>query len=111
MAPISPGAEKAPAPKKESKETMAPSKAKLIVELPRDAKLYIDDHVMKTTSGKRTFNTPSLEQGQQYYYIVRAEVVLDGKTYSETKRVLVRAGEEVRASFPELESQLALAER
>jgi uncharacterized protein (TIGR03000 family) len=90
---------------------MSPSKAKLLVELPQYAKLYIDDQLMKTTSGKRSFNTPALEHGQQYYYIVRAEVVLDGKTYTETKRVLLRAGEEVHASFAELESQLALAKR
>jgi uncharacterized protein (TIGR03000 family) len=111
MAPASPVPERAPAPKADGKESSLPSKAKLIVEIPRDAKLYIDDQLMKTASAKRTFNTPALQQGQQYYYILRAEVVLDGKTYTETQRVLVRAGEQTRATFPELESQLALAKR
>src|SRR5438552_1124229 len=37
--------------------------------------------------------------GQAYYYILRAEVVRDGKTLSETRQVIVKAGEEVRASF------------
>jgi uncharacterized protein (TIGR03000 family) len=112
VAPVAPGTEKAPAPKKEGgKEAMAPGKAKLVIDVPEDAKLYIDDQLMKSTSGKRSFNTPALERGQTYYYIVRAELVIDGKPYKETKRVLVRAGEEVRANFPELESQLALAKR
>jgi uncharacterized protein (TIGR03000 family) len=112
MAPVTVTPEKAPAPKKDGgKEVMAPGKAKLIIEVPEDAKLYIDDQLMKTTSGKRSFNTPSLASGQTYYYIVRAEVVIDGKPYTESKRVLVRAGDEARASFPELESQLALARR
>jgi uncharacterized protein (TIGR03000 family) len=112
MAPVGPGTERAPAPKKEGgKEAMAPGKGKLIIDVPEDAKLYIDDQLMKTSSGKRTFNTPALERGQTYYYIVRAEVVMDGQSYSETKRVLVRAGDQIQAGFPELESKLALAKR
>jgi uncharacterized protein (TIGR03000 family) len=83
----------------------------LLVELPPDAKLYIDDQPMKTTSSKRSFNTPLLQQGQQYYYILRAEVVRDGRTYTETRRVLLRAGQEIRASFPELEANIATASR
>jgi uncharacterized protein (TIGR03000 family) len=98
-------AEKAPAPKPEPRQTLAPTKSKLVVEVPADAKLYIDDQLMKTASAKRVFNTPTLEPGQQYYYILKAEVVREGKTYSETKRVLVRAGQEIKAAFPELESE------
>jgi uncharacterized protein (TIGR03000 family) len=112
VAPVVAPPEKAPPPKKDGKEeAMVPGKAKLIIDVPEDAKLYIDDQLMKTTAGKRSFNTPALDRGQTYYYIVRAEVVIDGKSYTESKRVLVRAGDEARASFPELESQLALARR
>jgi uncharacterized protein (TIGR03000 family) len=112
MTPVGPGTEKAPPPKKDGgKEAMAPGKAKLIIDVPEDAKLYIDDQLMKTTAGKRSFNTPALERGQTYYYIVRAEVVIDGKSVTESKRVLVRAGEEIQTGFPELESKVALAKR
>lgn len=82
--------------------TAAPNRAKLIVDLPTDAKLYIDDLPMKTASGTRSFNTPALEPGQAYYYMVRAEVVRDGKTVSESRRVIVRAGRTVRADFKDL---------
>jgi uncharacterized protein (TIGR03000 family) len=78
------------------------SGAKLTVELPDDAKLYVDDHQMKTTSGKRVFRTPSLEMGRAYYYVLRAEVVRYGKVYSQNKRVIVRSGEDVKASFADL---------
>jgi uncharacterized protein (TIGR03000 family) len=67
--------------------------------LPADAKLYVDDRLMQTTSERRAFNSPRLEAGQTYYYILRAEVVRDGQTLSDTKRVLVHAGEVVQASF------------
>jgi uncharacterized protein (TIGR03000 family) len=97
--------ESVPAPKPaEDKEAAAARAAKLIVELPADAQLYVDDQLMKATSAQRTFNTPALEAGQTYYYILRAEVIRDGKPQSETKRVLVRAGEVSRAAFPRLES-------
>jgi uncharacterized protein (TIGR03000 family) len=87
------------------KDTMAsPSRAKLVVELPADAKLFIDDMPMKTTSGVRTFNTPALEPGQAYYYIVRIEYVRDGKPMNETRRVIVRAGLTARADFKDLDT-------
>ena len=90
-----------PAPKKANgdKETMTPTKAKLIVELPADAKLTVDGHEMKTVSGRGVFTTPSLKKGETYYYELSVEVVREGKPVAENRRVIVRAGEEVRASF------------
>lgn len=100
VAPVEPPVkgEPVPAPKKEP-ESLAPNAARLIVEVPADAKVYIDDHAMKTESERRTFQTPALDAGQTYYYEVRAEVERDGKTISTMKRVLLRAGEEARADF------------
>jgi uncharacterized protein (TIGR03000 family) len=89
----------------------APAKAKLVVELPADAKLYIDDHLMKTTSARRTFSTPALEADKTYYYVLRAEIIRDGKTLSDTKRVIVRAGNEIRANFEEPQMQVVVKER
>jgi uncharacterized protein (TIGR03000 family) len=94
--------EPVPAPKKEEKSASI-NQARLIVELPADAKLYVDDLLMKTTSERRVFNSPRLELGQTYYYMLRAEVVRDGQTVSDTKRVLLRAGEVVQASFRDIE--------
>jgi uncharacterized protein (TIGR03000 family) len=91
--------------KKSKKEgTMLSTKAKLVVELPANAKLYIDDKPMKNVAGVRSFNTPALEPGQAYYYLVRVETVRDGKPVSETRRVIVRAGQIARADFKDLES-------
>ena len=60
---------------------------------------------MKTASASRTFNTPALDEGQLYYYMLRAEVARDGKTLTQTKRVIVKAGERIRASFDELDAR------
>jgi uncharacterized protein (TIGR03000 family) len=75
----------------------------LIVTLPADAKLYVDDRPTTAISERRVFNTPGLADGQEYYYILRAEVVRDGKMRSKTKRVLLHAGDAIETSFAELE--------
>jgi uncharacterized protein (TIGR03000 family) len=74
----------------------------LIVELPADAKLYIDNKLMQSTAARRVFATPRLEPGRKYYYVLRAEVVRDGKPLSDTKQVIFQAGDEVRESFAKL---------
>jgi len=96
--------EPVPAPKKEESKTTALDRARLIITLPADAKLYVDDQLTKATSDHRVFSSPGLDEGQTYYYILRAEVVRDGKTQSETKRVLLHAGDVIETSFPDLGS-------
>lgn len=98
-----------PAPKPDEKKaggsssSVAPDRAKVIVQLPAGAKLFVDDQPIKTSADSQAFNTPRLERGQTYFYEVRAEVIRDGKTAVESKRVLVRAGQEVSVTFPKLE--------
>jgi uncharacterized protein (TIGR03000 family) len=105
--------ESIPAPKPDDKKTgggtgsVAPDRAKVIVQLPADAKLYVDDQPIKISSDNQTFNTPRLDRGQTYYYEVRAEVVRDGKTVVESKRILVKGGQEVSVAFPKLEKDPA----
>jgi uncharacterized protein (TIGR03000 family) len=95
-----------PAPKKANgeKATLAPTNAKLIVELPADAKLTVDGRAMKTVAGHGVFTTPSLKKGELYYYELSVEVLRDGKPVAENRRVLVRAGEEVRANFKDMDT-------
>ncbi len=101
-----PPAESIPAPKETKKGVyLSPSKAKLVVEVPADAKLFIDDVQLKAAPGVRSFNTPTLEVGQSYYYMVRVETIRDGKPVSQTRRVIVRAGEIARADFRSLLSE------
>ncbi len=72
------------------------------MQLPADAKLFIDGNLMKSASEKRTFITPVLRPEQTYFYDLRAEVVRDGRTVAATQRVILRPGEAVQASFPSL---------
>jgi uncharacterized protein (TIGR03000 family) len=108
-----PPGEQLPKPKPDDKDKggmgVAPNRARLIVELPSDAKLYVDDRAMRTGVNPRTFHTPELEPGQLYFYDLRVEVVRDGKPVTESKRVVVKAGEVIRANFPKLETESVAA--
>jgi uncharacterized protein (TIGR03000 family) len=79
--------------------------AQIVVQLPANGKLYVDDHLMTTPTGHRTFTTPQLDGNQAYYYIFRAEVVQNGKVHSQQKRIIVRAGDVVKANFNDLTAE------
>jgi len=74
--------------------------ATIIVSLPADAKLLIDDFATKSTSAARVFTSPELAPGQAFSYTLKAEIVRDGQTLTVTEQVSVRAGAETRISFP-----------
>lgn len=103
------GQEELEKPKKNKtgdKETMNhPTRAKVLIELPANAKLFIDDKPVKTTLGVQLFDTPALEPDKVYFYMVRIEMMRDGQPLSETRRILVRAGHVVRTGFNELEPE------
>jgi uncharacterized protein (TIGR03000 family) len=102
--PAAPGSELPPPTEKKGKSGTQETRANVLVELPADARLFVDGQAMKSTSARRSFITPPLEQGQAYYYDLRAEAVRDGQTVRISRRVVVRPGQSVNLSFPELEA-------
>jgi uncharacterized protein (TIGR03000 family) len=99
---MKPAPDKATSPPAPKSGTSLGNGAKIIVDLPTDAKLYIDDRPIKVTSQHPIFATPNLEYGKTYYYELRAEMVKDGKTLTDSKRVVFHAGDELRESFTSL---------
>src|SRR6516225_1149669 len=83
-------------------ELPPPDSAKIIVNPPADAKLFVDDQPTRSTSALRVFQAPSLERGSSYYYMLRAEVQREGRRYQQTKKVFIHAGDEIRTSFANL---------
>jgi uncharacterized protein (TIGR03000 family) len=78
---------------KEDEARLAP--ATLIVSLPAEAKLTIDDATTTSTGAVRTFVSPNLNAGQEYHYTLKTEIA--GKPV--TKVITVRAGEETRVEM------------
>jgi uncharacterized protein (TIGR03000 family) len=77
----------------------APEAAKVTVKLPEDAKLFVDGVACPLVGTVRTFETPKLEPGRQYFYTLKAELVVDGQTVSETRRAVVEAGKPTPVDF------------
>lgn len=77
----------------EKKETLGPSSATILVELPADAKLRIDNEATTSTGASRAFQSPVLNPGKEYHYTLTAEVVRDGKSIKAEQVVTVKAGE------------------
>jgi uncharacterized protein (TIGR03000 family) len=84
---------------KGKEEAKLPAPATIVVNLPAEAKLTIDDAATTSTSSTRVFASPALEPGRDYFYTLKAEVVRDGKTVTATKRITVHAGEETQVSL------------
>jgi uncharacterized protein (TIGR03000 family) len=88
-----------PAPKKDKEEVRLPAPATIIVSLPAEATLKVDDYLTTSTSATRMFVSPNLNPGQEYSYTLTGEIVRDGKPVVASKRINVRAGEETRVSL------------
>jgi uncharacterized protein (TIGR03000 family) len=97
-----------PAPQP-GKEASVQSPARITVRLPADARLSVDGVDCPLTSDTRTFDTPALPSGQKFYYLLRAEVVRDGRPIAQTRRVDFRSGESVIVSFEDLGASLVTA--
>lgn len=97
--PLPKGAE--PAPKGEK------SGANIRFQLPANATLFVDGQRTAGEGAERAFFTPPLQAGQRYFYDVRAELVVNGETVREERRVVVTAGSDLVETFPRLTAAAA----
>jgi uncharacterized protein (TIGR03000 family) len=83
-------------------EEEATAPASILVRLPADAKLTIDDNPTQSTSAERRFVSPPLQPGREFRYVLKASIVRQGETLTATQNVMVRAGKEseVTMEFP-----------
>jgi uncharacterized protein (TIGR03000 family) len=91
--PVAP-ATAAPAP-----ASPASDRATITVKLPPGATLYVDDRKSPSNEPVRQFSTPPLPAGREFAYLLKAEVVRDGRPESFTQKVPFRAGERVTIDF------------
>jgi uncharacterized protein (TIGR03000 family) len=90
-----------PAPKTREEARIA-APATIVVSLPADASLRVDDYTTVSKSATRVFVSPTLNAGKEYYYTLTGEILRDGKPVVATKQISLRAGEETRVilEFP-----------
>jgi uncharacterized protein (TIGR03000 family) len=94
--------DKKPDDKKDDKkpgDTLAPAPATIIVSLPANATLTIDDAATTSTASTRVFTSPVLPAGREFHYTLKAQIVRDGQSVVVTKEITVRAGETTHATL------------
>ncbi len=73
--------------------------------------MFVDNTPCPLTSETRTFASPKLEPGKKYYYTMRAELVQNGQTVTQSQRVLLTAGQQVNVNFGNVNSTAWTAKR
>jgi uncharacterized protein (TIGR03000 family) len=69
--------------------------ARVIVKVPAQAKVYMQDQPMTLGGATRQFVSPRLEPNRDYEYTVRVELQKDGQKLTKTAKARVRAGQRV----------------
>jgi uncharacterized protein (TIGR03000 family) len=92
VAPLPSSADPLPAP--------ASAPAQILVNVPINARIYFNGSNVPSAGTVRPFTTPPLPLGNQYSYDVQASWEENGRTVTQTQRVLVAGGSTVRVTFP-----------
>jgi uncharacterized protein (TIGR03000 family) len=73
--------------------------AHLVVQVPDEAEVWIEELKTQQTGTTRRFVSPPLVAGTDYRYAIRARWTAGGRAVERTKTVVVHAGEQVSVSF------------
>ncbi len=78
---------------------LPPSTARLNVQVPADAKIFVNGKATKTVGVERHYQSTPLENGFVYKFELRAELIVDGQTVTQSKIVRLRNGESADINF------------
>jgi uncharacterized protein (TIGR03000 family) len=78
---------------------MPRGKAILSLDVPVDARVYINDKLTKTDGTLRSYVSRNLIRGQEYRYRVKVVSDVDGKEVTKTRVVTMRGGESNDVAF------------
>lgn len=73
--------------------------AVLQVNVPADAKVFVNGYETTSTGESRRYVSSGLENGKSYTYELKAEIVRDGKPVTESQTVKMQAGQTQQVTF------------
>ena len=79
--------------------SVSPTKARVVVRAPADARLWVDQVECPLPGTVRSFETPDLNPEQNYVYTLRVAVERNGQTVQESRRVTLTPGQQVQVDF------------
>ena len=79
--------------------SVPPTKARVVVTVPAEARLWVDQVECPLPGTVRTFDTPDLNPQQNYTYTLRIAVSRNGQTVEESRRVTLVPGERTQVNF------------
>ena len=82
----------------------------LTVEVPRDAKVWINKYETGSTGETRLFTSNGMTAEKKYDFIVRMRAYIDGKWVDKTKKVALEAGERETVSLAKVLEEEAAAQ-
>jgi uncharacterized protein (TIGR03000 family) len=77
----------------------ADTAAHLVVQVPDEAEVWIEQVKTQQTGATRRFVSPPLAAGTEYSYTIRARWTADGRAVERSKTVAVQAGAQVSVNF------------
>ena len=90
----------APLPHERYEPPAPDNRAVITARVPQGAELRFDGVKMPATGPLRQFKTPPLKPGQRYAYTVEARWQENGREVTQSRRLPVSAGANVRLAFP-----------
>lgn len=91
----------APMPPTTPKSSQLHAPARIVVQLPADARLTVDGHQTRSTSAERVFISPPISSEEQHFYEFQATVERNGMPIQITRLIQVRAGHTTYFSIDE----------
>lgn len=73
--------------------------ATLVVEVPENARVYVNNRLTSTPGSTRKYVSRNLTTGKDYFYTVTAEVEKEGEVVKESQRVALNVGHSRTVKF------------
>ena len=82
----------------EAQEDVPDNRAIILVNLPDNARLFVNGKLRKGNARQRVILTPQLDDGE-HFFTVRVETQRNGQIQSQTRQIPIRRGMQVRVTF------------
>lgn len=87
-------------------QTTEKSTARFVVNVPAEARVFVDGEITKQSGPLRTFRSPVLEQGVTYAYKVKIEFDRHGEVVTDEQVVNFQAGDVFKLTLPQTHAEV-----